>query len=60
MIIERIDTTEERLEAIEKEMIEATSAYAKIKELSEEQRRLNELYEEDIARWSELEEQKEQ
>lgn len=60
MIIERIDTTEERLEAIEKEMIEATSDYAKIKELSEEQRRLNELYEEDIARWSELEEQKEQ
>ncbi|RIN01381.1 ABC-F family ATP-binding cassette domain-containing protein [Staphylococcus shinii] len=42
MIIERIDTTEERLEAIEKEMIEATSDYAKIKELSEEQRRLNE------------------
>ncbi|WP_436966173.1 ABC-F family ATP-binding cassette domain-containing protein [Staphylococcus shinii] len=60
MIIERIDTTEERLEAIEKEMIEATSDYAKIKELSEEQRRLNEFYEEDIARWSELEEQKEQ
>ncbi|MGW7987230.1 ABC-F family ATP-binding cassette domain-containing protein [Staphylococcus shinii] len=60
MIIERIDTTEERLEAIEKEMIEATSDYAKIKELSEEQRRLNELYEKDIARWSELEEQKEQ
>lgn len=60
MIIERIDTTEERLEVIEKEMIEATSDYAKIKELSEEQRRLNELYEEDIARWSELEEQKEQ
>ncbi|PTI45698.1 ABC transporter ATP-binding protein [Staphylococcus xylosus] len=60
MIIERIDTTEERLETIEKEMIEATSDYAKIKELSEEQRRLNALYEEDIARWSELEEQKEQ
>ncbi len=39
-------------------MIEATSDYAKIKELSEEQRRLNALYEEDIARWSELEEQK--
>ncbi|MCE4994637.1 ABC-F family ATP-binding cassette domain-containing protein [Staphylococcus xylosus] len=60
MIVERIDTTEERLETIEKEMIEATSDYAKIKELSEEQRRLNALYEEDIARWSELEEQKEQ
>ncbi|MGW7975250.1 ABC-F family ATP-binding cassette domain-containing protein [Staphylococcus xylosus] len=60
MIIERIDTTEERLETIEKEMIEATSDYAKIKELSEEQRKLNALYEEDIARWSELEEQKEQ
>lgn len=60
MIIERIDTTEERLETIEKEMIEATSDYAKIKELNEEQRRLNALYEEDIARWSELEEQKEQ
>ncbi|SCU11473.1 ABC transporter ATPase [Staphylococcus xylosus] len=60
MIVNRIDTTEERLETIEKEMIEATSDYAKIKELSEEQRRLNALYEEDIARWSELEEQKEQ
>ncbi|MGW7809769.1 ABC-F family ATP-binding cassette domain-containing protein [Staphylococcus xylosus] len=60
MIEDRIDTTEERLETIEKEMIEATSDYAKIKELSEEQRRLNALYEEDIARWSELEEQKEQ
>ncbi|MEB8097838.1 ABC-F family ATP-binding cassette domain-containing protein [Staphylococcus xylosus] len=60
MIVERIDTTEERLETIEKEMIEATSDYDKIKELSEEQRRLNALYEEDIARWSELEEQKEQ
>ncbi|MGW7831561.1 ABC-F family ATP-binding cassette domain-containing protein [Staphylococcus xylosus] len=60
MIVDRIDTTEERLETIEKEMIEATSDYAKIKELSEEQRRLNALYEEDIARWSELEEQKEQ
>ncbi|SCS28638.1 ABC-F family ATP-binding cassette domain-containing protein [Staphylococcus caeli] len=60
MIVERIDTTEQRLEEIEAEMVEASSDYAKIKELSEEQRSLNSLYEDDIARWSELEEQKEQ
>jgi len=59
-IVERIDTTEQRLEEIEAEMVEASSDYAKIKELSEEQRSLNSLYEDDIARWSELEEQKEQ
>ncbi|WP_436855069.1 ABC-F family ATP-binding cassette domain-containing protein [Staphylococcus caeli] len=60
MIVERIDTTELRLEEIEAEMVAASSDYAKIKELSEEQRRLNTIYEDDIARWSELEEQKEQ
>ncbi|WP_436860098.1 ABC-F family ATP-binding cassette domain-containing protein [Staphylococcus caeli] len=60
MIVERIDTTELRLEEIEAEMVAASSDYAKIKELSEEQRHLNAIYEDDIARWSELEEQKEQ
>ncbi|AWI45257.1 heme ABC transporter ATP-binding protein [Staphylococcus nepalensis] len=59
-IIERIETTEHRLEAIEQEMVEASSDYAKVKELNEEQQRLNALYEADITRWSELEELKEQ
>lgn len=59
-IIERIETTEQRLESIDAEMIAASSDYAKIKELTEEQRRLNQTYEDDMARWSELEELKEQ
>ncbi|MCY1037392.1 ABC-F family ATP-binding cassette domain-containing protein [Staphylococcus nepalensis] len=59
-IIERIETTEHRLEAIEQEMVEASSDYAKVKELNEEQQRLNALYEADITRWSQLEELKEQ
>ena len=59
-IIARIETTEHRLEEIEQEMVEASSDYAKVKELNEEQQNLNMLYEEDIARWSELEELKEQ
>lgn len=59
-IIERIETTEHRLEAIEQEMVEASSDYTKVKELNEEQQRLNALYEADITRWSELEELKEQ
>ncbi|ANQ63605.1 ABC-F family ATP-binding cassette domain-containing protein [Staphylococcus equorum] len=59
-IIERIETTEQRLESIDEEMIVASSDYAKIKELTEEQRRLNQTYEDDMARWSELEELKEQ
>ncbi|MDG0842747.1 ABC-F family ATP-binding cassette domain-containing protein [Staphylococcus equorum] len=59
-IIERIETTEQRLETIDEEMIAASSDYAKIKELNEEQRRLNQTYEDDMARWSELEELKEQ
>ena len=41
-------------------MVEASSDYAKVKELNEEQQRLNALYEADITRWSELEELKEQ
>ncbi|MCD8917727.1 ABC-F family ATP-binding cassette domain-containing protein [Staphylococcus gallinarum] len=60
LIIERIETTEQRLEEIEEEMINASSDYAKIKALSEEQQELNQTYEDDIARWSELEELKEQ
>ncbi|MDK9859177.1 ABC-F family ATP-binding cassette domain-containing protein [Staphylococcus equorum] len=59
-IIERIETTEQRLESIDEEMIAASSDYAKIKELTEEQRRLNQTYEDDMVRWSELEELKEQ
>lgn len=41
-------------------MVEASSDYAKVKELNEEQQNLNTLYEDDITRWSELEELKEQ
>jgi len=41
-------------------MVEASSDYTKVKELNEEQQRLNALYEADITRWSELEELKEQ
>src|SRR5699024_12777861 len=52
-------TTEHRLEEIEQEMVEASSDYAKVKELNEEQQNLNTLYEDDITRWSELEELKE-
>lgn len=59
-IIERIDTTEQRLEEIDEEMVAASSDYAKIKTLNEEQKQLNEQYETDISRWSELEELKEQ
>ncbi|WP_413474706.1 ABC-F family ATP-binding cassette domain-containing protein [Staphylococcus equorum] len=59
-IIERIETTEQRLETIDEEMVAASSDYAKIKESNEEQRRLNQTYEDDMARWSELEELKEQ
>lgn len=59
-IIERIDTTEQRLEEIDEEMVAASSDYAKIKALNEEQKQLNEQYETYISRWSELEELKEQ
>ena len=59
-IIARIETTGHRLEEIEQEMVEASSDYAKVKELNEEQQNLNTLYEDDITRWSELEELKEQ
>lgn len=55
-ILARIDQTEDRLTTIEQEMIEASSDYAKIKELNEEQQQLENQYENDIARWSELEE----
>lgn len=60
MIIGRIEQTEERLNNIEQEMIDASSDYGKIKELNEEQQQLQQLYDEDITRWAELEELKEQ
>ena len=50
-LMERIETTEHRLEQIDAEMVEASTDYAKIKEQS---------YDVDITRWSELEEIKEQ
>ena len=58
--MERIETTEHRLEQIDAEMVEASTDYAKIKELNEEKEHLEQLYDVDITRWSELEEIKEQ
>ena len=59
-LMERIETTEHRLEQIDAEMVEASTDYAKIKELNEEKEHLEESYDVDITRWSELEEIKEQ
>ncbi|PTF19117.1 ABC transporter ATP-binding protein [Staphylococcus devriesei] len=59
-LMTRIETTEQRLEQIEEEMIEASADYAKIKELNEEKEQLEQTYDIDITRWSELEELKEQ
>ncbi|MCU5745807.1 ABC-F family ATP-binding cassette domain-containing protein [Staphylococcus sp. SQ8-PEA] len=60
MLLERIDETEQRLTEIDEEMIESNADYAKVKELNEERHRLSSMYEEDLARWGELEELKEQ
>ena len=54
----RIEETEIRLSEIEQEMIEASADYAKIKDLTIEQQQLEQTYDEDITRWSELEELK--
>lgn len=59
-IMTRIEETEERLEVIDEEMVAASAYYAKIKELNEEKEQLEQTYEADITRWSELEEIKEQ
>lgn len=59
-IMTRIEETEERLEVIDEEMVAASADYAKIKELNEEKEQLEQTYEADITRWSELEEIKEQ
>mgnify|MGYP001508382362 CR=1 FL=1 len=59
-LIESIETTEQRLEQIDSEMVEASADYAKIKELNEEKEHLEQSYDVDITRWSELEEIKEQ
>nr|WP_285835472.1 ABC-F family ATP-binding cassette domain-containing protein [Staphylococcus capitis] len=59
-IMTRIEETEERLEVIDEEMVAASADYAKIKELNEEKEQLEQTYETDITRWSELEEIKEQ
>ena len=37
-------------------MVNASADYAKIKELNKEKQELEQTYEEDIMRWSELEE----
>ena len=55
----RIEETEERLEVIDEEMV-GQCDYGKIKELNEEKEQLEQTYEADITRWSELEEIKEQ
>ncbi|MEK5170213.1 MULTISPECIES: ABC-F family ATP-binding cassette domain-containing protein [Staphylococcus] len=59
-IMTRIEETEERLEVIDEEMVAASADYGKIKELNEEKEQLEQTYEADITRWSELEEIKEQ
>ncbi|MCE4950272.1 ABC-F family ATP-binding cassette domain-containing protein [Staphylococcus hominis] len=59
-LMERIETTEHRLEQIDVEMVEASADYTKIKELNEEKEHLEQSYDVDITRWSELEEIKEQ
>ncbi|MGX0914711.1 ABC-F family ATP-binding cassette domain-containing protein [Staphylococcus hominis] len=59
-LMERIETTEHRLKQIDTEMVEASADYAKIKELNEEKEHLEQSYDVDITRWSELEEIKEQ
>ena len=59
-LMERIETTEHKLEQIDAEMVEASTDYAKIKELNEEKEHLEQSYDVDITRWSELEEIKEQ
>lgn len=58
-LMSRIEETEIRLSEIEQEMIEASADYAKIKDLTIEQQQLEQTYDEDITRWSELEELKE-
>ena len=58
-LMSRIEETEIRLSEIEQEMIEASANYAKIKDLTIEQQQLEQTYDEDITRWSELEELKE-
>lgn len=59
-LMTRIDETETILEEIDEEMVAASADYAKIKELNEEKEQLEQTYETDITRWSELEEIKEQ
>ena len=58
-LMSRIEETEIRLSEIEQEMIETSADYAKIKDLTIEQQQLEQTYDEDITRWSELEELKE-
>ena len=58
-LMSRIEETVIRLSEIEQEMIEASADYAKIKDLTIEQQQLEQTYDEDITRWSELEELKE-
>ena len=48
--MERIETTEHRLEQIDAEMVEASTDYAKIKELNEEKEHLEQSYDVDITR----------
>ncbi|MDK8644543.1 MULTISPECIES: ABC-F family ATP-binding cassette domain-containing protein [Staphylococcus] len=59
-IMERIEEAEIRLEEIEQEMIDASDDYTKIQTLNSEKETLETQYEQDMTRWSELEELKEQ
>ncbi|AYU54545.1 ABC transporter ATP-binding protein [Staphylococcus debuckii] len=59
-VMARIEESEARLEAIEQEMVDARDDYTKIQALNSEKETLEAQYEQDMTRWSELEELKEQ
>lgn len=59
-VMARIEESEARLEAIEQEMVDASDDYTKIQALNSEKETLEAQYEQDMTRWSELEELKEQ
>lgn len=59
-VMERIEEAEIRLEEIEQEMVDASDDYTKIQTLNSEKETLESQYDQDMTRWSELEELKEQ
>lgn len=59
-VMEKIEEAEIRLEEIEQEMVDASDDYTKIQTLNSEKETLESQYDQDMTRWSELEELKEQ